>query len=658
LPKARLLAGLAAVVAGIAYGWGIANNPLHYVNAAVVRSMSESWHNFFYAAFDPAGFLAIDSAPGGYWIQALFARVFGYHAWAMLLPQVLAGAATVLVLFGLVRRWAGNAAGVIAAVVLAATPVTIVATRINLVDAFLVLALVSAAYTFWRALESGTWKWLAATALLAGFGFHVKLFPALVILPVLAVVYLACAPIPTARRLAHIAWAGGLAMAASSIWVVFVALTPASARPYVDGSTSNSVWQMVWNYNTFSRVEGDAAFQPGSFEVPVLRDGQPIPNDQGGDAGLARLFGDQVGGQISWLLPLAAVLLVAGLLATWRASRTDRSRAGWLLWGGWLLVYGLAVSLPPSMHPYYTVLLAPPIAAIVGAGLWSAVTSWTGRAQWWVLPVGLLATGTWTVVLLGRASDYQPWLRPLVVIATVGAVAATLLYRRGERLRVVGPLAAGATAVAVLAAPLAWAGPTFSQPADPRVAFFQSFSPLAGPDPHAQSTGVDASAPPDAGGPGGEGAPPGGGAPGGPGEPGADAQLPPTIVRWTMPTYADPKLMGYLLANYQGERFHLATTGASAATWYIREGMSVMIMGGFGGTTPVPTREELVAAVEAGELRFVLIGGFAFESPTGLERQAWVLDNCARVNPEEYAATPQMMSTSALFDCRPRPGSA
>ncbi|MEU3769450.1 glycosyltransferase family 39 protein [Amycolatopsis keratiniphila] len=628
---AKRIAVLSALVAGVAYGWGIGGNAAHYAYAAAVRSMSANWHNFLYGAYDPAGFMSVDKAPGALWLQALSVRVFGYETWALLLPGVIAGAVSVYVLFVLVRRWAGHAPAALAAVLLAATPITIAGTRVNLPDSTLILTLLVATYAFWRALEKASPRWLLLTAALVGVGFHIKLAMALAILPVLGIVYLVAAPASPGRRVLHLLGAGAVTAAVSSIWMLIVGLTPAGSRPYMDGSTSNSVWQMVWSYNLFDRA--DAAKAGKSAELPVLPDGKVTPVDQGGETGVFRLFNDLIGGQISWLLPLAVLLLVVGLVAAGRAPRTDKTRAGWLLWGGWLVLFAGALSFSQSIHPYYTSILAPAIAAIAAAGLHLA---WTDRRFTWALPVGLLATGAWAFVLMNRSSDYVPWLRPVVAIAAVAAAVLVLVRRTGKFAVVTGAVAG----VALLAGPVAWAAPTFQPPTDPRTAMFQNFNPLAGPNPNALSTGIDLTKL-MAGGPK-------------PGAAGGQAMpLPPPIMFQMMPSDADPKLLGFLKANKRGERFDLATVGGTGASPYIRAGLSVMPMGGFVGTMPMPTAGGLADAVHSGQLRYILFGGFAYDSPTALARKDWVVRNCVRIPPPAYTANPWMGFTSALFDCKP-----
>ncbi|MFJ8917223.1 ArnT family glycosyltransferase [Amycolatopsis sp. NPDC102389] len=628
---AKRIAVLSALVAGVAYGWGIGGNAAHYAYAAAVRSMASNWHNFLYGAYDPAGFMSVDKAPGALWLQALSVRAFGYETWALLLPGVIAGAVSVYVLFVLVRRWAGHAPAALAAVLLAATPITIAGTRVNLPDSTLILTLLVATYAFWRALENASPRWLLLTAALVGVGFHIKLAMALAILPVLGIVYLVAAPASPGRRVLHLLGAGAVTAAVSSIWMLIVGLTPAGSRPYMDGSTSNSVWQMVWSYNLFDRT--DAARAGNSAELPVLPDGKVSPVDQGGETGVFRLFNDLIGGQISWLLPLAVLLLVVGLLAAGRAPRTDKARAGWLLWGGWLVLFAGALSFSQSIHPYYTSILAPAIAAIAGVGLHLA---WTDRRFAWALPVGLLATGAWAFVLMSRSSDYVPWLRPVVAIAAVVAAVLVLVRRTGKFAVVTGAVAG----VALLAGPVAWAAPAFHPPTDPRTAMFQNFNPLAGPNPNALSTGIDLTKL-MAGGPK-------------PGAAGGQAMpLPPPIMFQMMPSDADQKLLGFLKANNRGERFDLATVGGTGASPYIRAGLSVMPMGGFVGTMPMPTADGLADAVHSGQLRYVLFGGFAYDSPTALARKDWVVRNCVRIPPPAYTANPWMGFTSALFDCKP-----
>src|ERR1700730_5040779 len=327
--------------------------------SAADMSGSQSWKAYFFGSFDAASFVTVDKPPVALWVMELSARLFGFSSWSMLFPQARAGIAAVGLTSLTVRRHAGAVAGLVAALVLALTPVAALMFRYNQPDGILTLLLVGSAYTTLRAVESGRIRWLVATGVLLGFAFNTKMLQAFLVLPAFALVYLVAAPPRLGRRIGALL-AGGAALAVSSgWWPVIVSLVPSADRPYGDNSTNNSIWSLILGYNGLGRIfgSGGAGGGGGGFGF-------------GGGAGLGRLFGTAVGGQISWFLGFAGLALVAGLAMRWRAPRTDLGRAGYLLWGGWAVVTGAVFSLMTgTFHPYYTVALAPAIGALVGMGV-------------------------------------------------------------------------------------------------------------------------------------------------------------------------------------------------------------------------------------------------------------------------------------------------
>ncbi len=534
--------------------------------AAAVKSASVSWKAWFFGSLDPGSFITVDKLPASLWLQGLFGRMFGFSSWSMLLPQALAGVGSVLILYHLVRRWQGDVAGLMAALALALAPVAVVMFRLNNPDALLTLLLLAAAWALWSALEKGsTWK-LAACGALVGFAFLTKMLEALVVLPAFALVYLVCGPPRLGRRVFQTLIAGAALIAAGGWWVAIVELWPAEGRPYVGGSTNNSVIDLV-----FSRSAG------------YLGNSGPTPNFSGAP-GWLRMFNDQLGGQIAWLIPLALVGLIAGLWLTRRGRRNDLPRAGYLLWGGWALLYLAVFSLAKGvLHPYYTVVLAPPLAALAGGG---SVAMWRlgRRTRWlaWLLPAAVLGTGFLSASLLGRTPGYAPGLATAIIVAgIVGAVALTLSIARVFNARAIA-IGAGALAlVCVLAGPTAYSLSTVSR----------------------SITGPFAAAGPDAilriaGGPSGFGGASGGG-----------PLAPPGVSAFSGST-ADAALVNYLLANRGSAEYLVAVQGAQSAEYLIlATGLPVMAMGGFSGADPAPTLAELQQLVAAQKVRFVLIGG-------------------------------------------------
>jgi 4-amino-4-deoxy-L-arabinose transferase-like glycosyltransferase len=255
----RVALGAIIVVAGLAYAWGADRQVLEVYYAASVRSMSASWHDFLFGAFDPAGTITLDKLPGSFWVQALSVRVLGLHTWAIVLPQVVEGVATVLALYVVVRRHAGTLAGLLAAALLAISPATVALDRGNVADSLLILLMVLAADATVRATASGRLRTLLLAGALVGLAFQAKMIEAWALLPALAAMYLLAAPGARRRRLGQLAAAGAIAAIVSLSWMTFVTLVPSHDRPYIDGSRHNSIYQQVFDYNGFGRLDAPLA---------------------------------------------------------------------------------------------------------------------------------------------------------------------------------------------------------------------------------------------------------------------------------------------------------------------------------------------------------------------------------------------------------------
>nr|MCW2728371.1 glycosyl transferase [Aeromicrobium sp.] len=452
------LLGLLLVTAAL-YLWGLgASGWANSFYSAAVQAGSASWKAFFFGSSDAASSITVDKTPMALWPMSLSVRIFGLSSWSMLVPQALMGAGAVGLLYATVRRTTQNAwAGLLAGAVLAVTPVAVLMFRFNNPDALLTLLLIGAVHATIRAIESPrrAVRWLVLGGALIGFAFLTKMLQAFLVLPPLALVYLVAAQVSIGTRLKHLLIAFGSMVVAAGWWIVIVELWPASSRPYIGGSQNNSILELTLGYNGFGRLNGN--------EVGSVGGGGGNGGGSWGETGLFRMFSSEIGGQIAWLLPAALALLVLGLWFSRRAGRTDRQLTGLIVWGGWLLVTGLTFSLMAGIfHAYYTVALAPAIAALVGIG---ASVLWEHRSS----PVATLGAGfviamtaAMSFVLLDRASGFVPWLKYAIVVIGV-ASAFLIVLQRFLPHRVL--IAIVATALAsVLAGPTAFAVDTAATP--------------------------------------------------------------------------------------------------------------------------------------------------------------------------------------------------
>ncbi|MFE6907348.1 ArnT family glycosyltransferase [Streptomyces erythrochromogenes] len=458
------LAGLLIATAALLL-WDLGSSG--YANSfysAAVQAGSESWKAFFFGSSDAGNSITVDKPPAALWPMMLSVRLFGLGSWQILVPQALMGVATTGVLYAAVRRQFGPGAALLSGTAFALTPVAALMFRFNNPDALLTLLLTVTVYCLLRALEGAHTRWLVWAGVAVGFAFLTKTLQAFVILPPLALLYAVCAPTGLRRRLGQLLLAGGAMVVAGGWWVAVVELWPASSRPYIGGSQNNSFLELTLGYNGLGRINGKETGSVGGGGA-----GGPGGGGGGGrwgESGIDRLFSGNIGGQISWLLPAALVLLVAGLVITWRARRATDSvdgmaRAAFLAWGGSLLITAVVFSYMQGIfHEYYTVALAPFVAALIGMGV-AVLWEERGSAPAAVALSGTLAlTAIWSYVLLGRATGYLPWLRWAVLVGgLLAAVALPFAGRAGRRML---QATAGLGVAAALAGPFAYCMTTVS----------------------------------------------------------------------------------------------------------------------------------------------------------------------------------------------------
>ncbi|MER6747909.1 ArnT family glycosyltransferase [Streptomyces fungicidicus] len=630
--------------------------------SAAVQAGSESWKAFFFGSLDAANAITVDKPPASLWPMELSVRIFGLNSWAILVPEVLMGVGTVAVVYAAVRRRFGLAAGLIAGAVLALTPVAALMFRFNNPDAMLALLMSVACYLVVRALEDARTKWLVWAGAVIGFAFLAKTLQAFLILPPLALAYGVCAPVRLRKRLGQLALAALALVVSGGWWVAVVELWPASSRPYVGGSQNNSFLELTFGYNGLGRLSGEETGSVGGG-------GGGMGGGQWGETGWDRMFNSEIGGQISWLLPAALILLVAGLVLTRKAARTDLARASFLVWGGSLLMTAAVFSYMAGIfHQYYTVALAPYLAAVVGMG---AAALWEKRHVPWAslaLASAATATAAWGYVLLDRTPDYLPWLKWLVLVG--GLVAALGLVFAGRVGRRVALAAAGLGLAAALAGPTAYTLSTVQEghsgsivTAGPAGASMGGGPggggggfPGGGPGQQGQGQG-QGQTPPGAGGNGdGNGGFPGGGPMGQNGQNGQGSQNGQGAPRNGTGNSAEGGMpggggMGGLLggadvdseakelleADADDHTWAAAAIGAqNAASYQLATGEPVMAIGGFNGTDPSPTLDQFKKYVEEGKIHYFVAGGgmgggMGGDSGSSAQISTWVQENFKEV---------------------------
>ena len=634
------LAALAAVVTAAAAlrivnlaALGDAN---HYY-AAAVASMLKSWHNFFFVAAEPGASVSVDKPPLGFWFQALSAYFLGVNGPALLLPQILAGVASVIVLYHLVRRSFGTVAGLLAGLTLAITPVVVATDRNNTIDSTLILTLLLAAWGFIKATETGRLRFLLLGAALVGIGFNIKMLQAYLPLPAFVALYFLGSAEALRQKVWKLALAGALLLIISLSWVLAVDLTPAGARPYVGSSGDNSEVSLLLVYNGVDRLMGmfgrpgsapgggspaggparqapggtgalglgapavDGSALPGGGPDgnngvfvqpggPGNNEGQPVgdgprPGGTGsmdiGQPGALRLFLPPLNKEVSWLLPFGlagALLLLASEGRRWPLAPKHQAL---VLWGGWLVIGGSFFSIAGFFHPYYLSMLAPPIAALFAiavVGLWRL----RERHPW--LAVTLLsataaATLGFQVLTAGAFIDNLAWQLAPAGLFALGA----LLLVVATATRKSGPMAlAGISCVigAVLISPVVWSGLTA----------FNSSANQSLPSAYA----------------------------GGSAGPTNCGEL-----------QVNEALLDYLQPRTQGIYYLMAVPGSmQGADYVLATGRPVLYMGGFMGQDQVVTPDELAKMVREGKLRFIYMDASGRDSGGNSDVSSWVASAC------------------------------
>jgi 4-amino-4-deoxy-L-arabinose transferase-like glycosyltransferase len=622
---ARPVLALIVLCAAFLYLWQMRGSEFKPIHGPMVRSMTQSFSNFFFGAVDPNGWVGLDKLPGYLWPQAISAAIFGFHPWALVLPQAIEGIISVILIYAMVRRWAGLHAGLLAAALFAFTPVTAALFGNQIEDAALLCALVIAAYGYQRAVDSGSLGWLIFSAVWVGLAFQAKMLQSWLVLPAFAIAYLLAAPVSAGRRWANVGIAGVVAVVASTFWMIISLIVPKDSRPYLDGTTNDNVFSQVFGFNGFSRM-GDSVHVPGAI-VPLLGgyadiEGSPV-----------KLFWSSLGSQIGWMYPLALAGLILGLLWGTTGERPAKIRAGLVMWGLWLVVTALALSFGTLAHTAYVAALAPPIAALAAYGLvllWREFNAGGPRA--WALPIVLALTVAWGAYFQFSYSDFLPGLVEVVLVLGVVAVAVLALgAARGTERGGLARYALAAGLVAILLPPVLWSGSVIS--------------------PTYRGTVSEATAGPVRG----VGFLPKG--------KDADAmrkvlqQIRPIFGTTTELTPAQRSLLSYLRAQQHGEKYLAAIyPEIQALPLILAERAPVLPMAGLSGRAYTPSPDELSGLVARKELTYVYFGdasvlGKLRPNPNTDALRAWVKDHCTLVPPSEYGAKDTGKPEIGLYRC-------
>ncbi len=631
LAKPELVALL--VAAGLLYLWGLSKNGMaNEYYAATVRSMASSWHNFIYGSFDMNGVMTVDKPPMAMWAQALSVKVFGFSSLAILVPQALMGVASVALTYDIVSRRFGRWPAAAAGAVLALTPMTVAISRHNNPDALLILLCVAAIWFTVRALEDGKTRWILLGGAAVGAAFTTKMGAALLVVPAIGAAYLWSAPVARGRAFMQLLWGLAVMVVVAGAWPLLMALTPAASRPWISGTTDNSIWSLISGYNGLGRLNGQTGGPGGGMGGP----GGGAGGVFGGSTGMTRLLNSAMGPQVGWFLGFAVVSAVA--IGLFSRLRPRDPNTGWVIAiGGSFATIALAFSYAKGIfHPYYSSQLAPFTAMLVGGG----VGAFTGAdrqvpRQWrsWAAAAAIVAGMVTSVWALKNASADQMDFWQVVLVAICLSAAAALVVA-GDEANVRNLALAGALC-ALLVAPGIWSVNTIG---------------------HATSgtfpAGGSSSASGSMGGPGGGGMR----APGGNGQSAGQANRGPGGGMFGNSSNLSAAVA--YAATHGGGTIGVESQSTAAGS-IAADGVDVAGIGGFSGRESTVSVSWLAEAVADGRLRFFLTGdsrgGMGGDTRQGsTAAMAAVAEVCTPVTLDTTDSTNTTSTTSTssgFYDC-------
>ncbi|AUI72785.1 ArnT family glycosyltransferase [Companilactobacillus alimentarius] len=634
------------ILAAFLYAWNIweAGEANNFYTAAIV-SMTKSFKNFWYASFDPAGFITVDKPPVALWFMTISAKIFGVHGWSVVLPSILFGIGSVYLIYNMVAKRFGKIPAQISALIMTLTPIVVADSRTNNMDATLVFFLLLSIWFVQKAVMSKKQRYVWIGFALIGFSFNIKMLQAFMILPAMYLYYWLASEVNWKKKLAHLSIATVFLAVFTLIWPLSVDMTNSNNRPYEGGSETNSALELDFGYNGTQRLLGQTTGTGGAFpgmgnsskkssksmtppsgskskkpsgmkksstnaptppsgskkksangnppskpsgskkggNAPSMggQKGQPGgSNKAGGGAGTGgggagafnigtagpfRLLQKELGPQISWLM-LLAVFGVISSYAYFRGSRmkkwyalTPQRKELWL-WLGWLVPVAGFFSVASFFHPYYTIMLAPAMAALAGIGIYTMIMQWKEKSLWaMLLPISILST---SILQAWYLTDYYPTLSWVLLIAGI-IISIPLFVLPGIAIKLknkrIWPIVA---LIIVMLAPTWWS-------LTPTLAGSSDGIPSAGPSLLSSAGG------------GGMG----------------NSQVDSTLLKY--------------LEKHQGNAEYLFATddSSTAAPYIIATGKAVMAMGGFNGTDKAITLKQFKKLVKEGKLKYYYSGG-------------------------------------------------
>ncbi|MEC1505539.1 glycosyltransferase family 39 protein [Bacillus haynesii] len=633
---------------------------------AAVKSMTQSFHNFFFVSFDSSGFVSVDKPPLVLWIQTIFAKIFGVHTWSVILPQALAGAGSVYLLYALIKPKFGKGAARISALVMALTPIAVAVSRTNNVDSMLVFTLLLGTWCLMKAVKQGRLTWLLAAFGLIGLGFNMKMLQAFMVLPAFLLFYLIAAHAKWKKKIVSAVLSLIVLTGVSLSWALAVDYTSAGSRPYVGSSQTNSVLELAFGYNGTERLlgqttgnargdmngfggdmqqpNGNAQAQDGNSSSggsngqngamqPPAAGGATDGSSQGangsshpptgggpgggqgggqsmnmfgtGDAGPLRLFQSALSGQISWMLPFALFGLLGMIISWFRSREKTGEMKETIFWAAWLVPVAGFFSIACFFHHYYLIMLAPPIAALSGIGWYAMYGLYKNHKDWasYLLPAAVLTTAAFQVYILSAYTNQIGSAWMYVMgIVGLGVTIALLMLKRSH------PFGKQLTIISLcvlLLAPVYWS-------ATPILYGGNSVLPESGPQLQRSNGGGMFSSDVDTG------------------------------------------LLTYLREHHTGEEYLFATlTTVTAAPYIINADENVMVLGGFNGTDPILSVSELKNLVKEGKVKYFLISD---DNSGNSELVSWIKENGTEISSDQYRSTTNSTDSSAQQGTRGGPG--